>query len=59
MLLKNDFQRCPALFEVLCEKRLARLEQQAIEDDEGRRRFVGQPLDAAFGGVQSHLQRVE
>ncbi len=35
------------------------LEQQAIEEDQGGRRFPGKAIDAALRRMQPHLQRIE
>ncbi len=57
--LKEPFERLAALREGLVEQRLARLEQQAIEEDQGGRRVPGKAIDAALRRMQPHLQRIE
>ena len=58
-LLDARFESGPSLLERSSQKRLTGLAQQAIEQDQTRGRFAGQPLDAAGGGMKAHLQGVE
>jgi hypothetical protein len=58
-VFEKSLQRGPPLPERRCQQRLPGFAQQAIEDNEGCRRLDGEPGDAALGGVQPHLQRVE
>jgi hypothetical protein len=56
---KQPLQSSSALDERLFEKGPARPLQQAIKGDEGRRRLVRQPPDAALGRMQAQLQGIE
>ena len=57
--LVEAFQCRAALDQRVLDQAVAGGVEQHVEQDEDRRRFDGELLDAAFGGVNAHLQRLE